>query len=83
MSSIETSLGRLLCSSIRLQLRHPVKASMRLALRLNSFLVKPSSTSVTSELAKVLSLYNSFGLKDARRKCGADYSMRVKGDEGR
>jgi len=52
-------------------------------MRLNSFLVKPSSTSVTSELAKVLSLYNSFGLKDARRKRGADYSMRMKGDEGR
>lgn len=78
MSSIETCLGRLLGPSIRLLLRHPVKASMRL----NSFLVKPSSTSVTSELAKVLSLYNSFGLKDARRKHGADYSMRMKGDEG-
>ena len=48
-------------------------ASMRLALRLKSLLGKPSSTSVTSELAKVLSLYNSFGLNDARSKCGADY----------
>ena len=31
---------------------------MRLALRLNSFLVMPSSTSVTSELAKVEYIYN-------------------------
>lgn len=35
---------------IRLLLRHPVKASMRLALRLKSLLGKPSSTSMTSEL---------------------------------
>ena len=65
---------------IRLLLRHPVMASMRLALRLKSLSDKPSSTSVTSELATVLSLYNSFGLKDARRKRGTDYSMRMKGD---
>ena len=54
-------------------------ASMRLALRLKSLSDEPSST---SELAKVLSLYNSFGLNDARRKRGADYSMRMEGDEG-
>ena len=48
-------------------------ASMRLALRLKSLSDEPSSTSVTSELSKVLSLYNSFGLNDARRKRGADY----------
>ena len=68
---------------IRLLLRHPVMASMRLALRLKSLSDKPSSTSVTSELAKVLSLSHSFGLNDARSKCGADYPMRMKGDEGR
>ena len=45
-------------------------ASMRLALRLKSLSDEPSAT---SELAKVLSLYNSFGLNDARRKRGADY----------
>lgn len=53
---------------------------MILALRLKFRSDKPSSTSVTSELATVLSLYNSFGLKDARRKRGTDYSMRMKGD---
>lgn len=41
---------------IRLLLRHSVKASMRLALRLKSLLDKPSSTSMTSELARVQSL---------------------------
>lgn len=68
---------------IRLLLRHPVKASMRLALRLKSLLGKPSSTSMTSELAKVLSLYNSSRLNNASYKCGAAYPMRMKGDEGR
>ena len=53
---------------------------MMLALRLKIRLDKPSSTSVTSELAKVLSLYNSFGLNDARRKRGAAYPMRMKGE---
>lgn len=41
---------------ICLLLRHPVKASMMLALRLKSLLDKPSSTSMTSELARVQSL---------------------------
>lgn len=58
---------------IRLLLRHPVMASMILALRLNSLSDKPSPTSVTSELAKVLFLYNSSGLNNARDKRGAAY----------
>ena len=41
---------------ICLLVRHPVKASMMLALRLKSLLDKPSSTSMTSELARVQSL---------------------------
>ena len=48
-------------------------ASMILALRLNSLSGKPSPTSVTSELAKVLFLYNSSGLNNARDKRGAAY----------
>ena len=46
---------------------------MMLALRLKIRLDKPSSTSMTSELAKVLSLYNSSGLNNASYKRGAAY----------
>ena len=46
---------------------------MKLALRLKSLSDEPSSTSVTSEVAKVLFLYNSSGLNNARDKRGAAY----------
>lgn len=55
-------------------------ASVKLALRLKSLSDEPSSTSVTSGLAKVLSLYNSFGLNNASYKRIAAYPMRMKGE---
>lgn len=51
-SLAHASIKAIIC----LLLRHPVKVSMMLALRLKSLLDKPSSTSMTSELARVQSL---------------------------